>query len=59
LARKLWIIQVKSYKILAYVDLRRIENARRISEIIASSKNTFLLDSNNLNLNMNSFNIKK
>lgn len=46
-------------KFLAYVDLRRIENARRISEIIASSKNTFLLDSNNLNLNMNSFNIKK
>ena len=32
--------------------MRKIENAKKISEVIASAKNNFLLDSNNLNLSL-------
>ena len=41
------------YCILAYVDLRKIEYAKKIADILAGSKNTTLLDSSILNLNLN------
>jgi len=52
LEKWLWTIQVIVFIIKAYIDLRKIENAKKISEVIASAKNNFLLDSNNLNLNL-------
>lgn len=42
----------KNLILLAYVDLRKIEYAKKISEILAGAKNTILLDSNILQLNM-------
>ena len=52
LEKWLCTIQVIVFIIKAYIDLRKIENAKKISEVIASAKNNFLLDSNNLNLSL-------
>ena len=59
LEKWLWTIQVIVFIIKAYIDLRKIENAKKISEVIASAKNTFLLDSNNLNLSLSASMAKK
>jgi len=41
-----------SWVIKAYIDLRILEYAKKISEILSSSKNKVLLDSFILNLNL-------